>query len=37
MEYFGIFEGVIGHFVLISFRGYAGILTECVPSGIILE
>jgi len=27
MEYFGIFEGPFGPFVLISFRSYGGILT----------
>ena len=28
MEYFGIFEGLFGPFVLISFRSYTGILTS---------
>jgi hypothetical protein len=29
MEYFGISQGLFGDFVLISFRGYNGILTCC--------
>jgi len=29
MEYFGIFEGPNGPFVLISFRSYNGIHSEC--------
>jgi hypothetical protein len=27
MECFGVFKGFFGHFVLISFRSYSGILT----------
>jgi hypothetical protein len=32
LEYFGVFQGLFGDFVLISFRSYAGILTTCVLS-----
>ncbi len=29
VEYFGVFAGLFGHFVLISFRSYGGILKFC--------
>ena len=28
MEYFGVFQGLLGPFVLISFRSYGGILID---------
>jgi hypothetical protein len=37
MEYFGVFQRLLGHFVLISFRTYDGFLIENVPSAITLE
>ncbi len=29
MEYFGVFQRLLGHFVLISFRTYDGFLSVC--------
>jgi len=32
MEYFGVFQRLLGHFVLISFRTYDGFLSVYMPS-----
>ena len=29
VEFFGVLDRLFGHFVLLSFRSYAGILTIC--------
>lgn len=34
MEYFGVFQGLLGPFVLISFRSYGGILM-CVGHALL--